>query len=61
MLSIETDAVIFCMKDSIIFIAVCKESIIISNLFIISFIVVLLSYATIEESKNLSDIIDCLI
>jgi len=61
MLSIETDAVMFCMKDSIFFIVVCKKSIIISNLFIILFIIVSLSYATIKESKNLSDIIDHLI
>ena len=51
----------FCMKDSIFFVAVYKESIIVSNLFIILFIVILLSYATIEESKNLSDIVDYLI
>ncbi len=51
----------FCMKDSIFFVAVYKESIIVSNLFIILFIVILLSYATIEESKNLSDIVDHLI
>jgi len=61
MLSIKTDAVMFCMKDSIFFVTVCKESIIVLNLFIISFIVVLLSYATIKESKNLSDIVNCLI
>ncbi len=61
MLSIKTDAVMFCMKDSIFFIVVCKESFIISNLFIILFIIILLSCVIIKESKNLFNIIDYLI